>query len=159
MPSCSAALMISVPFGTAISNPSMVTRTSSTCLATSVIGPPGRRLGIVPQGQRGFRTASRRGVERAATVFRVLDELVPEVLDRRLDRADRAVAERAERAAENVVADVEQLVQVGVAALAMFQRVEQLDDPVGALAARRAFAARLVLVELHPAQRRPDDAS
>src|ERR1700693_584290 len=88
----------------------------------------------------------------------MLDELVPEVLDRGDARADRAVSERAERPAEDVVADVEQLVQVGVAALAALERVEQLDDPVRALAAWRALAAGLVLVELHPAQGGADHA-
>ena len=42
----------------------------------------------------------------------VRDVLVAEVLDRRRDRAGRAVAERAERPAEDVVAQVEQLVEV-----------------------------------------------
>ena len=68
------------------------------------------------------------------------------------------VAERTERTAQYVVADVEQLVQVSLAALAALQRVAQLHHPVRALAARRALAAGLVLVELHPPQCRPDHA-
>src|SRR5579871_4581029 len=99
-----------------------------------------------------------RGIERAPAALEVLEVLVPEVLDRRDHRADRAVAERAERAAQDVVADIQQLVQVPVGALAVLQRLEHADDPEGALPARGALTARLVLVELHPAQRGPDDA-
>ena len=139
--------MISVPFGTVISKPSIVTRTPS--------ADSGNRQSLRP----GPSEEHRRGwVERAAAALVVLDEFVPEVLDRRHDRADRAVAERAERAAQDVVADVKQLVEVALAALAALERVEHLDDPERALAARRALAAGLVLVELHPPQRGAHDA-
>src|SRR5690348_12075407 len=90
------------------------------------------------------------GVERAAAPLEVLDELVPEVLDRGQHRADRAVAERAERAAADVVADVEQLVQVLVGALAAVQPGQDAHHPVRPFPARSALAARLVLVELGP---------
>ena len=55
MPSCSAALMISVPFGTVISKPSIVTRTPSAGLATSVIATF-RRASTRP-GRTGSRRA------------------------------------------------------------------------------------------------------
>src|SRR5215470_4223312 len=99
------------------------------------------------------------GVERAAAPLEVLDELVPEVLDRGHHRADRTVAERAERAAEDVVADVEQLVQVFLGALAPVQPVKDADHPVRPLAARGALAAGLVLVELGPPERGVDHAN
>ena len=97
-------------------------------------------------------------VERAAAVLEVGDVLVAEVLDRRGDRAGRAVAERAERPAEDVVALVEQLLEVGLGALALLEPREHLHQPPGALAARRALAAGLVLVELRPAQHRAHHA-
>ena len=56
------------------------------------------------------------GIERAAARGLVREVLVAEVLDRRDDRAGRAVAEGAERAAQDVVAEVEQHVEVGLAA-------------------------------------------
>src|SRR5690606_30459770 len=83
-------------------------------------------------------------------------ELVPEVLDRRRDRRGGAVAQGAERAAEDVLAEVEQLVDVALLAAARLEPLEDLHQPPGALAAGRALAAGLVLVELGPAQHRPD---
>src|SRR5215470_16872829 len=98
------------------------------------------------------------GIERAAASLGMLDELVTEVLDGRYDRTDRAVAERTERAAQDVVADVEQLVQVLVGSLAPLQPVQDPHHPVGALPAQGTLAARLVLVELGPPERGADHA-
>ncbi len=64
----------------------------------------------------------------------------------------------AERPAEDVVADVEQLVEVLLGALPVLEPAQHLDQPVRALPAGGALAARLVLVELGPAQHRADDA-
>ena len=61
------------------------------------------------EGGRGGR------VERAAAVAQVCEVLVAEVLDRARDRAGRTVAEGAERAAQDVVALVEQQVEVVLA--------------------------------------------
>src|SRR5580704_15242329 len=144
MPSSSAARITRVPFGTRISKPSMVTVTVP-CVVSTVISVP-------PEEGRGRR------VEGTATFLLVLHELVPEVLDARYDRADRAVAQGAERPAEDVVADVEELFQVFLGAVAVFQPFQHLDHPERALPARRALAARLVLVELGPAQYRADHA-
>src|SRR5689334_748521 len=165
IPSSSAARMTSVPFGTVISNPSMVTVTPSVtgaaagslvCKVIDVVSLAVRRAGGAPAGATASPGApEQRGsgrVERAAALLLVLEVLVPEVLDRRLDRADRAVAERAERPPEDVVADVQQLLQVFLAALAVFQPVQHPDHPERPLPAGRALAARLVLVELGPPQ-------
>src|SRR5215813_12703063 len=155
--------MTSVPLGTMISNPSMVTVTPSVsgatgagsfdCKVTSV--PPSRAPAASPgiPEQRGGRR-----VERAAAPLLVLEVLIPEVLDRRGDWGDRAVAQRAERPAEDVVADVQQLLQVFLAALAVLQPVQDPDHPERPLPAGRALAARLVLVELGPPQGGPDRA-
>src|SRR5215472_1650760 len=163
MPSSSAARITSIPLGTVISKPSMVTVTPSVTgasappsLATVISWPPSRALRlVVPEARKWHRgrlvlgaglggpapAASRPGselkalgsflaasvgperggcrIERAAASLGMLDELVTEVFDGRHDRADRAVAERAEGAAQDVVADVEQLVQVLVGPLAV----------------------------------------
>src|SRR5262245_18088678 len=155
--------MTSVRLGTVISNPSMVTVTPSVsgateesslvCRVTSV--PPSRAPAASPgiPEQRGGRR-----VERAAAPLLVLEVLVPEVLDRRDDRADRPVGQRAERPAEDVVAHVEQLLQVFLAALAVLEPVQDADHPVRSLPAGRALAARLGLVQLGPPHGRRDPA-
>src|SRR5579871_6548286 len=89
-------------------------------------------------------------IERAAASLLVLDDLVAEVLDGRADRHRRRVTEGAERAAHDVVADVEDRVQVLVVPGARLKPLDRPDQPVGALPARRALAARLMLVELGP---------
>src|SRR5262252_6871462 len=144
IPSSSAARITSRPLGTLISKPSMVTVTRCSTGASAPVSGCAviRSLTSVGPGGGGG------GVERAAAPLGMLDELVPEVLDRGHHRADRAVAERAERAPEDVVADVEQLVQVLVGALAVVQPVQDAHHPVRPLAARGALAAGLVLVEL-----------
>src|SRR5450755_1217340 len=158
MPSSSAARITSVPLGTVISKPSMVTLTPPAGLASDAPELPGVWTVIGASLSGSGEQRGRRGVERAAAALAVLEVLIPEVLDRRHHRADGAVTERAERAAQDVVTDVEQLVQVVVAAQAPLQVGENLHHPEGALAARCALAARLVLVELRPAQRGADDA-
>src|SRR5262245_39159600 len=142
MPSSSAARMTSVPFGMVISNPSMVTWTPSVsaateagsfvCKVTSV--PPSRAPTASPgiSEQRGGRR-----VERAAAPLLVLEVLVPEIFDRRDDRADRPVGQRAERPAEDVVTHVEQLLQVFLAALAVLEPVQDADHPLRSITAGR----------------------
>src|SRR5690606_4363876 len=65
------------------------------------------RTRLARREQRG-----RHRVERAATVLEVLDVLVAEVLDGRLDRRDRTVGQRAERPAADVVAQVQQQLEI-----------------------------------------------
>jgi hypothetical protein len=91
-------------------------------------------------------------------VGEVRDVLVAEVLDGAHHRARRAVTEGAEAAAEDVVADVEQLVDVLLGALAVLEPSGDLLEPPGALAARGALAAGLVLVEVGPPVDRAHDA-
>ncbi len=91
MPSSSAARMISVPLGTrdleAVDG-DVDRRRHRRRLVAGLGGGPSSRHSRVANSGRGGR------VERAAAALLVLDVLVPEVLDRRGDRADRAVAER-----------------------------------------------------------------
>src|SRR5215469_13913712 len=145
MPRISAARITRVPLGTVISNPSMVTVTVWVVVCTVI------ELPIRPQ--RGGRR-----VERAAAFLLVLDDLVAEVLDGGGNRHRHGVAERAERAADDVVADVEDRFQVFVGALALLDPLDRPHHPVGALPARCALAAGLVLVELGPPERGPDHA-
>src|SRR4051812_6084901 len=77
----------------------------------------------------------------------MLEVLAAEELDRGGDRSRRTVAQGAERASEDVVALVEQQVEVVCRTLPRLQALQGLDEPPGSLAARRALAARLVLVD------------
>src|SRR5215211_7539609 len=63
-------------------------------------------------------------------------ELVAEVLDGRGDRRGSAVTERAEGPAENVVAEVEQLLDVTLLSAACLHPLQNLHQPPGALPAR-----------------------
>src|SRR5215204_2270030 len=148
-PSCSAARMISVPFGTLSSNPSTVTVTSSSSgwagrSGASVMSVRSRELGRPQPGRDAAGD--------------VVLELRPEVLQGGGDRAGRAVAERAERPAEDVVAGVQQGVQVLGGALAGQDPAQHLDHPVRPLTAGRALAAGLVRVEGRPLVDRVDHA-
>src|SRR5262249_51973992 len=149
--------MTSVPRGTVISNPSMLTVTPLVTGATAA-GSLVRVIGSSPFPVAGGPEGGGGRVERAAAALLVLEVFVPEVLDRGDDRGDRAVAQRAERPAEDVVADVEQFLQVFLAALAVLEPLEDADHPERPFPAGRALAARLVLVELGPPQRGPDHA-
>src|SRR3954451_3662746 len=94
------------------------------------------------------------GVEGTAAFGEVLQVLGPEILDRRRDRTGRTVAEGAERAAQDVVADVQQFLQIRFAAVPVLQPAQDLNQPIGALPAGCALSAGLVGVELRPAQYR-----
>src|SRR5262245_8036615 len=188
IPSSSAARITRVPFGTAMSTPSIVHDTRSgagagrfSAVFCSVIarapGPCcrfGWRLGSwrlgggrarCVRGQafgsllcRRCKECRRGGVEGAAAPVQVCEVLVAEVLDGRRDRRDRTVTQGTERAPEDVVGDIQQLVELVGLALAALEPVEDLDQPVGPLATGRAFAAGLVGVELGPSQHGTDDA-
>src|SRR3954447_11837004 len=174
MPSSSAARMMSVPLGTATSTSSMVrvTRSSGGGPAGPSLPAPSRRSGarVMSVRSRGGGGGAGRAVvpttqvvvvgrrERAAAEGVVVDELVPEELDARDDRAGRAVAQGAERTTEDVVAGVEQRLDVLLGADAGLQPLQDLDHPVGPLAARGALAAGLVRVELREPQARLDHA-
>ena len=115
-------------------------------------------LGDLLSGVRGLghawhsvrREHGQLGVERTAAALDMRDVFVAEELDRRRDRARRAIAQGAERLTENRIGDVQQLVQVFGSAVTGFQAVVDLTQPERALAAWRALAARLVLVEVDP---------
>src|SRR5688572_24666431 len=93
----------------------------------------------------------------AGSVLDVDEELVAEHLDgrddghrrRRTQEADRGHRVREPEPGGDVVADVEQEVEVAHAAVARLDAVHDLRQPAGALAARRALPARLPLEEAH----------
>src|SRR5215218_10125841 len=166
-PTCSAARMIRVPAGTLTWTPSIVSVTRLVFSTSAVLiwgslrrccaGDTEPRA-VSSSGSLGGEDRGGDRVERAAALAQVLEVLVAEVLDRARDRAGGAVAERAERPAQNVVTLVQQELEVLLSADALLQVRESLDQPPGALPARGALAAGLVLVELRPSQHRPDDA-
>src|ERR1044072_5256637 len=86
--------------------------------------------------------------ERAALVFDVMHKLVAEVLDHGAHRHRGGVAECADGAALDVVGHGVEQVDVAQLALAVLDGVHHAPQPAGALAARRALAAALVLVEV-----------
>src|SRR5262245_44523617 len=108
-----------------------------------------RRVFVVPSPFSALPPpASPRCRQRAPMLPDVRLVLVPEMLERRLDRRDRGVAERAERLAADVARDARQQIEVAQLPLTLFDPSQDLVQPVGAFAARRAFAARFVTVEV-----------
>ena len=102
---------------------------------------------------RGDEPGQRRlAAERAAALVEVPLELVAELRDVARDDDRRGVAERAEALAQDPVADVEEQVELALRGAALLDPSEDVDLPADALAARRALAAGLLLVELREAQ-------
>src|SRR5687768_13695472 len=99
-------------------------------------------------------------------LFDVEEVLVAEAVHRRDDRRDRRRAERADRrllrrpceTGRDVVADVEQQLEVVLATGARLDAVHDLLEPRRALSARGALAAGLVGEEAHEVPRRADRA-
>src|SRR5436190_24378369 len=90
----------------------------------------------------------RRLAERTPGFVDVLLELAAELVDVAGHRDRGRLAERAEALAVDAVAHVEQQVELVLLRLAGFEAAQDLRHPARSLAARRALAARLVLVEL-----------
>src|SRR5215467_8423033 len=88
----------------------------------------------------------------ARLLFDVVDELVAEVLDHRAHRHRGRVAQCADRAALDVVGHRVQQVDVAHLSLPVLDAVDHAPRPAGALTARRALSAALVLVEVRQAQ-------
>src|SRR5947207_1434828 len=103
---------------------------------------------------------------RAAAFLHVHEELVAEhahrghdrARDRRPERADRRLLRWPRETGSDVVADVEEQVEVVVAAGARLDAPKHLLEPAAPLAARRALPARLVREEPGDPPRRPHHA-
>src|SRR5208282_3398571 len=118
--------------GTSISLPSMM----SLVIALSL-----RRLGY-----RRIQHAHRVGIG-GIFVDAALD-LGPEMPQQTLHRPGRAVAERADRVAFDLLGHIPKGVDLALLSAAFRHAGEQAPHPAHALAARRALAAALVLVEV-----------
>ena len=155
-PTCSAARITRVFLGTETSMPSMVRVTSSDFSGCRLLGLLGGRRHAVTASSANTVEAIRsngqppwvRWARYSSRKYLIEDG----------DRADRTVGQGAERPAEDVVADVVEHVEVALLPAALLEVGQGLHQPPGALAARRALAARLVLVELGPAQHGPHHA-
>src|SRR5438270_10477974 len=147
MPARSAAEMTTSPGLASMARPSTVTVTVS--LEVSVCD--------ISTAVSSIRTLA---------VFDVDEELVAEHAhgrddrggDGRAEHADRCLLWRPGQTRGDVVADVEQEVEVLLAAGALLDAVHHLVEPARALAARRALTARLVVEEAGDAPRRPHRA-
>src|SRR5438270_13524589 len=96
-----------------------------------------RRNGVTRPPLCRKRTASFRDVRLV---------LVPEMFQRRQHRRDRGVAEGTEGLAGDIPRNAREKIEVAHLPFSALDFSENLVQPVGAFAARRAFAARLVTV-------------
>ena len=88
----------------------------------------------------------------------MLDEFVPELRDRRLQRPGRTVAKGAEGIPEDAAAQEIELFQVPLSALPRLHTVQDLAGPIQPFPAGRAFAAGFFVEELVDVFGGPDDA-
>src|SRR5438067_3170547 len=81
-------------------------------------------------------------------------EIFRKSLNRRLNRPRRGVAQRTKRFAFNVVAEIQEQLNVVFVSAAAFNAFENLYQPVGPFATGRAPTARFMLVEFSQVHRR-----
>src|SRR5919109_4289936 len=136
MPSCSAASMIRRFFGTTAVTPFNVMVTVSFCSFATKPPPRGSPTARSDRNRRGHGAADQRQI------------LVPELLDRARDRRGGGIAQEADRRAGHVAAELDQLIEILHAAVAVLDAAQHLCHPLSALPARRALPARLVSVEI-----------
>src|SRR4051794_27987882 len=86
--------------------------------------------------------------EGTASMVDVRAKLIAELDHVARHRHRRGVAEWAQALPENAVADIEEQVELGMGRAPCLDRLQDLHHPARPLAARRAFPARLVHVEL-----------
>ena len=85
-------------------------------------------------------------------------KLFREVLHRRRIRGSGGISEGTEGTASDLPAEIREGFHLGLLTLPVLELLQHPGDPVGALAARRALPAGLVLVELQPPSDGLDDA-
>src|SRR3954464_4101407 len=88
------------------------------------------------------------GRQRTPALLDVRFVFVAEMFQRREHRRDRRVPERTQRLAADVPGNAGEKIQVAELALAPFDLLQDLVEPVGAFATGRALAARFVAVEM-----------
>src|SRR5438128_2940987 len=101
---------------------------------------------VVPREDRLPRAPF--GRQHASALADVRLVLPAEQLHRRQHRRRGRVAERTQCLAGDVARDAEQQVKILRLSLAAFDALQQLQEPVRALAARRTLAARFVPIEI-----------
>src|SRR5512143_1398569 len=128
MPSLFAASMTVLPCGTCTARP-------STSMFSNAAGALIRCAAPKPAPSRSRSQVLR---HEAFLVLDVVRELAAEMLDEALHGHRGRIAERADRAAHDVVGDVRQHVEVLGSPGALLDPVHHPPQPAGALAARRA---------------------
>src|SRR5687767_8911176 len=123
-----------MPAGTSISIPSIF------ILGMTISGSLGREAAGLPLGDAPFH-------------------LRAEMADQALDRPGRRVAQGADRVALDLLGDVVQHIDLLDARVTLDHAFQHPPHPAGALAARRALAAALVLVEVAQPRDRLDHVS
>src|SRR5918996_950330 len=96
--------------------------------------------------------------QRASLFRNVRVKLVSVLFDKRGGRHCRRVAERANRIAHDVTADVENQIEVVLFSITVLDAVKNLFHPVTTFAAGAALAARLMGEKARQIPRRPDHA-
>ena len=153
MPTCSAARMTRVPLGTlmldAVDGQGDQLDVRRDLRVAALVDGVATRGGAGGDGHADTGLRSRRtawtppaGTARRPAVCVPASNSSRKYCTARRDRAGRTVTEGAERPAQDVVADVEQLVDVVLGALAVLEPLQDLLQPVGALAARACTCRR-----------------
>src|SRR5262245_10252233 len=119
----------------------------SLCAASITVLPGGTCTGL-PSISMFSIALLHVGRHHALLVVDVVLEFVAEMLDEALHRQRRGLAERADRAPGDVVRDRRQQIEILVASLAVLDAVDHAPQPPGALAAGRALAAGLLVIEI-----------
>src|SRR5258706_16169670 len=158
MPSLFVASITVEPCATSICLPS-----TSIFSISAQARPPGRPKGTpAPWGETS--EASFGGIssyircDHAVLVVDVVLEFVAEVLDETFHGQRRGVTQGADRAAGDIVCDRGQPIEVLVLPLAILDPIHHPPHPARPFAARRALAARLLVIEIGNAQQRLDHA-
>src|SRR5690242_14295197 len=150
MPSLFAASITVLPCGTCTARPSTsmfsIGRDPPTLAAFAAALPPAGAEFAPWDGPAAL--TSDIGRHDALLVRDVMLELTAEMLDETLHGQRGSVAERANRAPLHVVGDGRQHVEVFTAPGAVLDAVDHPPQPPGAFAARRALAARFLVIEV-----------
>ncbi len=119
------------------------------------------RYGVVPEPHHARPYSAATGTEGASGFGRprvdaLLDHMA-KMADQALHRPGGGVAQRADGVAFDLMADIEQHIDLALLGLALGHALEHPPHPARALAAGRALAARLMLVEIGEPRDGADD--
>jgi hypothetical protein len=88
----------------------------------------------------------------AAFLVDVMFIFFTEEFDTACDGTGSGIAQRAERLATDVIADIHEQIDIALPAIAMLNAMENFGQPVGSFAARSAFTTGFIAVEFRHAQ-------